>query len=215
MKQWKRRGLACLLLSVLVLALAGCGDAGDREEAASNEVESVLYPVTINGSEIRVGETTVQTLLDAGFKITVSEMDANKQITQYEIDPDTDLDANSYYSGASIWVTDNVFAHVSIVTEEATKLGNGVIARMEFSLTGGQDDPALANILFNNVPVTELNREKAGEVFPDFTGDENMWFSPAEMREYEYFMSFTGEDKALAKFSAEKEYDVDWSSSDS
>ncbi len=81
---------------------------------------------------------------------------------------------------------------------------------MEFSLAGGQDDPGLSNILFNNVPVTELNREKAGEMFPDFTGDDVMWFSPAEMRDYEYFMSFSMEDGSMTKFSAEKQYDVDW-----
>ncbi len=212
MKQWKQRGLTCLLLTFLLLALSGCGDTNEPggEEGTSGQVESVVYPVTINGSEIRVGETTVQTLLDAGFKITTSEKDANMQITQYEIDPDTELDAESYYSGASIWVTDNIFAHVSMVTEEATKLGNAVIARMEFSLASGQDDPGLANILFNNVPVTELNREKAGEMFPDFTGDDVMWFSPAEMRDYEYFMSFSMEDGSMTKFSAEKQYDVDW-----
>ncbi len=119
MKQWKQRGLTCLLLTFLLLALAGCGDTNEPggEEGTSGQVESVVYPVTINGSEIRVGETTVQTLLDAGFKITTSEKDANMQITQYEIDPDTELDAESYYSGASIWVTDNIFAHVSMVTE--------------------------------------------------------------------------------------------------
>lgn len=209
MKQWKR--FACLLAALPVLALAGCGTDQTPEDSGSGEVASVVYPVSINGSEIRVGETTVQTLLDAGFKITVSEMDANNQITEYEIDPNTDLDADSYYSGASIWVTDNVFAHVSMVTEEATKMGSAVIARMEFSLTGGRDDPGLANILFNNVPVTELNREKAGELFPDFTGDDHMWFSPAEMRDYKYFLSFSSEDSSLATFSAEKEYDVDWS----
>lgn len=209
MKHWKQRSFACLFAALLVLALAGCGDDA-AADGTSSKVESVVYPVTINGSEIRVGETTVQTLLDAGFKITVSEMDANNQITEYEIDPDTDLEADSYYSGASIWITDNVFAHVSIVTEEATKLGNGVIARMEFSLTSGQGDPALSGILFNGVPVTELNREKAGEMFPDFTGDDVMWFSPAEMLDYKYFMSFSMEDGAMNTFSAEKKYDVDW-----
>lgn len=65
--------------------------------------------------------------------------------------------------------------------------------------------------MFNGVPVTEISREKAGEMFPDFTGDENMWFSPASMTDYEYFMSFDM-DGMLNKFSLKKKYDVDWNS---
>ena len=68
-----------------------------------------------------------------------------------------------------------------------------------------------ANMYYSGVSVAELNREKAGELFPDFTGDENMWFSTADLREYDYFTAYDT-DGNLMKFSAEKKYDVDWSS---
>ena len=58
--------------------------------------------------------------------------------------------------------------------------------------------------------ITNFSRERAGEEFPDFTGDENMWFSSYKMREYKYFMSFS--EGKLHSFYAEKNYDVDWSS---
>lgn len=63
---------------------------------------------------------------------------------------------------------------------------------------------------WRGIPLTELSREKAGEVFPDFTGDENMWFSPAFMSNYDYFMGFENGGR-LTQFSVKKEYDVDWS----
>lgn len=215
MKHWKQRSLACLLSALLLFALAGCGDSSDGSDTSggSTEVEDVLYPVSIGDSEIRVGETTVQTLLDAGLNITFSEWNDDNQIDQYTVDPEMELEANSYYSGGTIWVSDSIYAHVSIVTDEdSVKLGEGVIARMEFSFPSAQDDPALATISFNGIPVTELNRDKAGEVFPDFTGDEVMWFSPAAMLEHKYFMSFNMEDGSMTTFSVEKTYDVDWSS---
>lgn len=206
----RRRGILCLAMVMIMLLAAGCGG---EEKGASDEpeIEEVLYPITINGKEIRVGETKVQTLLDDGFKVTVSDMDENMQITQYEIDPDAMLDANSYYTGGSVWITDSTFAHISIVTdEEPVRMGDAVIARLEFNLSSREDEAELAKIMFNGIPVNELTRERAGEEFPDFTGDDNMWFSSYKMREYEYFMSFS--EGKLNSFHAEKNYDVDWSS---
>lgn len=206
----RRRGILCLAMVMIMLPAAGCGgeEKGSSDEP---EIEEVLYPITINGKEIRVGETKVQTLLDDGFKVTVSDMDENMQMTQYEIDPDAMLDANSYYTGGSVWITDSTFAHISIVTdEEPVRMGDAVIARLEFNLSSREDEAELAKIMFNGIPVNELTRERAGEEFPDFTGDDNMWFSSYKMREYEYFMSFS--EGKLNSFHAEKNYDVDWSS---
>lgn len=203
----KKRYIIGLILTALVLMTAGCA-SGEKEE---EKAEEVLYPVSSDGTEIFVGETTVQALLDKGFKVTVSEMTADKQINEYEIDPEEMLEANSYYSGASIWLTDSSFAHVSLATdEENIRMGDAVIAYMEFSLSA-TDRTGLDKIAFNGVPVTELTREKAGEVFPDFTGDQNMLFSQPTMLEYQYFMGF-GADGMLTQFSVEKDYDVDYSS---
>ncbi len=206
-KHWK---FTAMLLMFLGVVTAGCSNT-DKTSETEEAPPAVVYPVSIDGSEILIGETTVKTLLDKGLKITVSEMTPDKQINHYEIDPETELEANSYYSGGSIWITDSSFAHISMVTDENNvKMGEAVIAYLEFSLSS-QDKTGLDNLLFNGVPVTEISREKAGEMFPDFTGDENMWFSPASMTDYEYFMSFDM-DGMLNKFSLKKKYDVDWNS---
>ena len=55
----------------------------------------------------------MQTLLDAGFKVTVSDSSADfSEITQFEIDPEQELEANTYYSGGSVWITDSIFANI-------------------------------------------------------------------------------------------------------
>lgn len=203
---WKRWSAAWMVLAVLMTA-AGCG--GKKESEPEKEPEPV-YPVSIDGAEILIGETTVQTLLDQGLSITVSESSPDmKEITQYEVDPELELEANSYYSGGSIWITEHCFAHIAIVTdEEAVKMGDAVIGYMEFSLVSAEDE-TLDKLMFNGVPISELNREKAGEMFPDFSGDENMWFSTSVLKDYEYFMGFDTAGNMI-KLSVEKNYDVDW-----
>ncbi len=105
--------LGALIMSLTLFA-AGCGKEEEKTPAQK------LYPVSINGSEIKVGETKVQTLLDAGFKVTVSDSSADfSEITQFEIDPEQELEANTYYSGGSVWITDSIFANISVATEEA------------------------------------------------------------------------------------------------
>lgn len=189
-----------IMIAALLLA-AGCGKKEEQEQQK-------LYPVSINGSEIRVGETTVQTLTDAGLKITVSQSTEDlSDISHYELDPDQQLEANTYYSGGSIWISDSVFAHISVATgDEAVTMGDAVIARLEFDLAGaGEED--LSGIQFDGVPVSELTREKAGEMCPDFSGDENMWLQYGP--DYKYDLNFDSEGKMI-KLSIEKEYDVDW-----
>lgn len=196
-----------LLTSVL---LTGCGGSAEEEEAQA-QPQQELYPVTIDGTEVRLGETTVQALLDKGLTLTVSEADENMNITEYEIDPEMELERDSYYSGASISISDNLFAHISLVTgPSTTRMGDAVIAYMEFYFQSA-DKSELEKISFNGVPVTEISREKAGEMFPDFTGDDNMWLQYGP--DYDYTLSFDT-DKMLVKLSLSKKYDVDWSSGD-
>lgn len=203
-KQWSITGVFMILLAV---AAIGCGK---KDGEASDETGSVVYPVSIDGAEVLVGETTVQTLLDQGLRVTISDMTGGNQVNQYEIDPEVKLEANSYYSGGTVWITDHVFMHISMVTPEdkAVKMADAVIAYMEFSLSGEETD-GLEKLKFNGVPVAELTREKAEEMFPEFTGDENMWFSPASMTDYRYFTAYDSDGK-MNKFSVEKKYDVEW-----
>ncbi len=206
LKKWSFVGLSLIFI---VMTLTGCSGENNDDKTANNPEEK-LYPITIEGQEILVGQTTVSALLDKGFKVTVSEMTPDKQINKYEIDPNEELEANSYYTGGSIQINDSLSALISLATDEkSVKMGDAVIARLEFTFVS-EDRSYLDNIQFNGVSVNELSRDKAKEMFPDFTGDDNMWFSPASMTEYKYFLSFSWEGQ-LQNFYVEKKYDVDWS----
>ncbi len=206
LKKWSFVGLSLIFI---VMTLTGCSGENNDDKTA-NKPEEKLYPITIEGQEILVGQTTVSALLDKGFKVTVSEMTPDKQINKYEIDPNEELEANSYYTGGSIQINDSLSALISLATDEkSVKMGDAVIARLEFTFVS-EDRSYLDNIQFNGVSVNELSRDKAKEMFPDFTGDDNMWFSPASMTEYKYFLSFSWEGQ-LHNFYVEKKYDVDWS----
>lgn len=191
----------CALLA-LILILPACS-------SGSGESSEKLLPITINGTEIRIGETTVQALLDQG--LNVGWVDENYE--RVDVDPSMELEPNAYYTGGSINVSENVFAHISFVTEDkAVPLGEAVIARLEFNLYGEEDKSVLEKIAFDGVPITELTREKAGEMYPDWTGDEVMWLKYG--LEYRYDLNFDMTSGQMTKFSASREYDVDWSGGD-
>ena len=64
-----------VILFMAAMLLAGCSGKSSKTETEA-EPEQALYPVTIDGKEILVGQTTVQTLLDEGMNVKVSEMTA-------------------------------------------------------------------------------------------------------------------------------------------
>ena len=182
MTRKRTRSLLCLLLAALMLCLSACG----KDDSGSGQGgDDVLLPISINGKEIRVGETTVQTLLDEGLEVSWVDEDYNR-IT---VDPAAQLEANAYYTGGSIKVSDNMSFMISFTTdEEEVSLGQAVIARLELTTAAESDKSVLEAISFDGVPITELTQEKAAEKYPDWTGNEVMWLHYG--LEYKYDSTF-------------------------
>lgn len=200
-EKWGKAGIIVLA----AFMLSGCG-GGPKTEETEAGLTLKDYPLTLLGKEIIVGETTVSVLLDAGFDVTWSEMTEGNQIENYTVDPEELLDADSYYSGGTITLGDVHYAHIGMVTEEeAVPMGDAVIANLEFLLTGKDVDRSAISLA--GIPFSEMTREKAGEAFPDFTGDENMWFEYG--KDYEVFFGFDT-DGNISNFSLKQDYDVDW-----
>ena len=210
-RSFLQRWMIVVLALALLLLAAGCATADKKDDSSDPApAEEPLYPVTLNGVTVLVGETKVQALLDAGMEITWSEMTEDNQINEFVVDPSLQLDPDTYYTGASVWLNEHVFAHIAFVTEErSVRLGEAIIARLEIHFSYDEAANADANVSFNGVPATELTREKAGEMFPDFTGDDNMWFSSG-LREYDYGIYYAN--GTISSLSVEREYDVDWNS---
>ena len=198
MKKIYRAGAALLM----ILLLAGCSTK--KAEPETDPADKV-YPITIGDTDIVVGETAVGTLLDAGFKITVSDMDSQKNITVYEIDPAQELEENSYYTGGTLRKDDTIYGSISLITVEAGPMGDAVVARLEVS---GYDFDK-STVKFAGVPLNELTNKKVQEVAEGLKGDDYMQFHSGD--QYEVFFGFDT-DGNLTKVSMEKEYDVDWSS---
>ena len=178
MNKKKNRSLLCLMLAVLMLSLSACGANDDGADQEDNT--EVLLPISINDKEIKVGETTLQTLLDEGFE--VSWVDENYE--RITIDPSTQLEANSYYTGGSIKVSEGLSFMISLATDEEVPLGQAVIARLEATLVTETDKSILE------------------------TGNEVMWLHYG--LEYKYDLNFDMSTGYLNKFAVERTYDVDW-----
>ena len=200
----KSRSLLCLILAALTLFLSACSqDEGESSQKEKNE--EVLLPISVNGKEIRVGETTVQTLLDEG--LDVSWVDEN--FNRITVDPDMELEANAYYTGGSVKMSDHMSFSISFATEdESVPLGQAIIARLELHMAAENDKSVLEKISFDGVPVTEFTQEKAVEKYPDWTGNEVMWLHYG--LEYSYTLTFDMATGNLNGFTVECKYDVDW-----
>ena len=197
----KARAPISLLLAALMLFLPACS----QEDGQDEKTEEVLLPISINGKEIKVGETTVQTLLDEG--LDVSWVDENYE--RITVDPTMQLEPKSYYTGGSIKVTNRMSFSISFATEdEAVTLGEAVIARLELNMAAEDDKDVLKNISFDGTPVTEWTQAKAAERYPDWTGNEVMWLHYG--LDYKYDLNFDMATGQMSGFTVTRVYDVDW-----
>ena len=179
MKKKKIRSLLCFMMAVLMLSLTACSTSDEGSE--DKEATEVLLPVSIGGIEIKVGETTIQSLMDQGLEISWVDEEYNRII----VDPTTELEAKTYYTGGSIDLSDNVFFKVSFVTDEKmVPLGEAVIAYIE------------------------MTQKKAVEKYSDWSGDEIMWLNYGT--DYKYLLTFDIATGDLTGFTVERKYDVDW-----
>lgn len=204
MNKQKARSLFCFLLASFMFLLTSCSQA-DSTSGENKESTEVLLPVSINGIEIKVGETTIQSLLDQGLEISWVDEDYNRII----VDPTTELEPKTYYTGGSINLSDNVFFKVSFVTDEKkVPLGEAVIAYIELHALQQSEQTILDQIAFDGVPMKELTQKKAVEKYPDWSGDEIMWLNYG--LDYKYLLTFDISSGNMTGFTVERNYDVDW-----
>lgn len=168
MKKIIFRGIA-LILSMIFLTDCSAKPAEEPPELLMLAEHSV--PVTIDGIEIVVGTTTLQPLLDAGFPVMVSEW-TGEQVVEREIDPEETLASGASETDISFWITDSAFARLSLEAGDTdVRMGDAVVSRLALHLSH-LTDTLPDNISIDGVPVKELTRAKAGEMFPDYEQED-------------------------------------------
>lgn len=145
MLKWRNALGIAAALSFLAAA-AGCGSG--KEE---------IYPLAVDGTEIVLDQTAMQTIYDAGFEVSVMDTSTGS-IQWYEVEPDMPLDVDSIYTEIYIGKGGEPYAVVGVVTEEACAVKNGVI----YSFTSAEG--GLDKISISSVPLTDLTEEKALEI---------------------------------------------------
>ncbi len=166
MRKALRKRMAVVAVGLVLLALAaGCGGAKEGE----------IYPLTVDGTDITLDVTTMQAIYDAGFEVTVLD---TSTMDRYEIAADTPLDADSVYTGVNIGKDGDIYASLSVVTEDACAISESVI--YSFTGFGGFGD----KIAIASIPLTELTEEKAKEI-------------EKKLEDGEYFQSYVSDSRIL------------------
>lgn len=217
-----KRILAILTCAALILSfslvLTGCQNASDdpddeieyiEPEAPEQPKKETLYPIVFDNTEILVGETTVQTVLDGGLRVTIMQVDlssAEFSVIETDIMTDLPMEANTFYSGAAVRMGEVVKANVSLITGDSeVPMSETIIGDLELDLAEVSAEE-LAKIKFNGVALSEMTFDKAKSTFPEFDGDETEYHK--EGKKYSYSMSF--ENGALKTLKVARNYTVEY-----
>ena len=204
----KKRLLKEIVLLLTILLLTGCSEQQAKSQKTAPLLDTSTFtlnehpiPVSIQGTEILVGETTLQTLLDAKLPIVVSEW-TGSDVLEREADPNEILSANSNFTDLSCWITDATFARISIEAgAKDTRMGDAVITRLELHLSH-HADTLPDSITIDGVPLPEITRSKTGRMFPYFE-QSNLSIS-LQGANYDCNLLFSPKTYVLYQFSLEK-----------
>lgn len=175
---------------ILLALVAGCGAE-----------EGEIYPLTVDGTAITLDETKMQTIYDAGFEVTVLD---TSTMDRYEIVADTPLDADSVYTGVSIGKNGEVYASLSVVTEDACAINESVI----YSFTGYGD--YADKIAIASVSLAELTEDKAKEVEKKLEDGEHYQSYVSDSRILRITREH-GATGAVTQLEVEVRYEIDYS----
>lgn len=148
----------CMVVAILAVcfAIPGC--------SSSKNIEN-FYSITIDGTDIIVGETTLDALYEAGYSI----LNPRGEFSNLEeIAADCELEANAAFNQLYVRKDNINFAELTIITGEAeAPASEAVIARV---VVCGSDE--ISKISFNGVAVDDLTIEMLEAYLPGAEIDE-------------------------------------------
>lgn len=204
----KQRLIKGMVLLLTLWLLTGCSQQQSKASKSTPMLDTSTFtlnehtiPVTINGTEILTGKTTLQTLVDAGLPIVVSEW-TGSDVLERDIDPNEILPASQSFTDLSCWITDAAFARLSIEAGTTdTRMGDAVISRLELHLSH-YADTLPDTITIDGVALPDITRSKAGQMFPYFE-QSNLSIS-LQGANYDCNLMFSPKTYVLYQFSLEK-----------
>lgn len=202
----KRTLIKGFVISLSAILLAGCSPENKEEpqpEEPSNPREFLLQdhsiPVSIDDTEILVGKTTLQTLLDQELPVRIAELTERGSLRDREVDPEETLEANTSFDNAFFWISEGAYIHLSLEAgDEALPIKDARITRLELHLSH-KTEKLPANVRINGIPVTEISFDQAGEQFPDFR--EHDLTLKQLGADYSCTLKFSSKSKMLYQFS--------------
>lgn len=206
-----------LVLILSVVLLTGCSPTPEPEPVIATQplpqsdtsqftLQEHVVPVVIKDTEIRVGETKLQTLLDQDIKVMIPVV-KNHEVKKRVLDPEEMLAANTSYTEAFFWIEDSIFIHLSIeAKDEDIPMKEAVITRLELHLS--HDKNILPDdVLVNGIPVTELTMTKAVEIFPDYK-ERDLSLTQRGL-DYKCTLLFSPETQILYQFALINAFDLE------
>lgn len=198
------------ILSIIMAFLAtGCSDDKQASDEQKENKISLAYPITIDGTEIKIRETTIGELLNNGFEINVLEQNETGSIDRYTIDLDTRAEPDTYYSGGTLSKDNILYGNIALITDKSVDtLKDAVIARLEIRLGTNEFDPK--DISFANIPLSELTFDKANEELKGLEALGNLKnLMSGRDDEYDISLQFNP-DGGVVVVSVEGIYDIDF-----
>lgn len=188
-----KRAVAAMMSLVFCLTMAACGGGGSDK----------AYPVSLDGTEILVGETTMSALYDAGYTIVAH----GENFTQsMEIEATEQLEADSYYSQIFAKKGEESLIMLAVVTEKsAIPISEAVIANVKL-----YNEEGIAKASFDGVAVADLDFDTLKEHVPGAKLNEDGLLASVSGNNYTLFVYY--EDGKVTSLEMKKNYDVDFSS---
>lgn len=191
-KSGMKKIIKLFMVIFVCMGLSGCaGNGGDK-----------AYPITMEGTEVIVGETTVGTLIDAGFTIReISYSDDN------EITGDTMLEKNSYYTGYYVDKDDTEYCSIAIVTDNKDiPIAEAIIAKVQID---SELSHFIDNTTFDGVKLPDLTIDAAQEhIAGSEKSDDN---SSVYLSGANYFVDVNFNNDSFTELEIKRKYDVDYS----
>lgn len=189
----KKRFLALALAGVLALSFSGC-ITSSLGGAKDEPVE-----ITLGDTPLRIGETTVKTMLDAGFEL-FPVGDESVPLDEHMI-----LEPDSVYDGITMLRGEEDYGLLGVTTEsESVPLEDAIIYDLNMDV---EIDSSMEMVSIQGKKLVDLTMEELHEMLPGSDMDEDsVNVSTENFQSWFYY----DEEGKLEELALHQQFDIDY-----